>query len=51
VAQALHWIDRLKPKHAVLTNLHTDLDYDELRGKLPDHVEPAYDGMKLTASA
>jgi phosphoribosyl 1,2-cyclic phosphate phosphodiesterase len=51
VSEALQWIDRLEPKHAVLTNLHTDLDYDDLRGKLPGHVEPAYDGMRLTASA
>ncbi len=48
---ALHWIERLKPKRAILTNLHSDLDYEVLRAKLPPHVEPAYDGMKLTMSA
>jgi phosphoribosyl 1,2-cyclic phosphate phosphodiesterase len=48
LADALHWIDRLKPKRAILTNLHSDLDYDDLRSKLPAHVEPAYDGLKLT---
>ena len=48
---ALRWIERLKPKRAILTNLHSDLDYDELRGKLPAHVEPAYDGLKLTLAA
>lgn len=45
VAQALEWIGRVKPKRAVLTHLHTDLDYQTLRKRLPDHVEPAYDGM------
>ena len=28
----------------ILTNLHADLDYEELRAKIPPHVEPAYDG-------
>lgn len=44
---ALRWIDRMKPKRAILTNLHSDLDYEDLRAKLPPHVEPAYDGLKL----
>jgi phosphoribosyl 1,2-cyclic phosphate phosphodiesterase len=42
---ALAWIARLKPRRAILTNLHADLDYDELRAKLPANVEPAFDGM------
>ena len=29
--EALDWIARIKPKRAILTNLHTDLDYDALR--------------------
>lgn len=47
VAQALEWIDRLKPKRAILTHLHVDLDYDTLQRELPSHVEPAYDGMQI----
>ncbi|RAI43445.1 MBL fold metallo-hydrolase [Rhodoplanes roseus] len=50
VAQALDWIARLKPKRAILTNLHSDLDYEELKGRLPDNVEPAYDGMRVRLS-
>lgn len=45
---ALDWIAKFKPKRAVLTNLHSDLDYEILRQKLPDGVVPAYDGMQLT---
>jgi len=45
---ALHWIDRIRPKRAILTNLHSDMDYDALRAKLPANVEPAYDGMRFT---
>jgi phosphoribosyl 1,2-cyclic phosphate phosphodiesterase len=48
---ALRWIERLKPKRAILTNLHSDLDYEALRAKLPPHVEPAYDGLKLALGA
>jgi phosphoribosyl 1,2-cyclic phosphate phosphodiesterase len=48
---ALHWIERLKPRRAILTNLHSDLDYETLRARLPPHVEPAYDGLKLTLAA
>ncbi len=47
VSEALDWIESLKPKRAILTNLHTDLDYDELRSRLPSHVEPAYDGLSI----
>jgi phosphoribosyl 1,2-cyclic phosphate phosphodiesterase len=45
--EALHWIERLKPKRAILTNLHTDLDYETLARRLPETVVPAYDGMRV----
>lgn len=47
LADALAWIERLKPRRAILTNLHADLDYETLRGQLPPHVEPAYDGYAI----
>ena len=48
LAQSLEWIARVKPKRAILTNLHTDLDYDSLRRELPEGVEPAYDGLAIS---
>ena len=45
--EALQWIARVKPKRAILTNLHSDMDYATLRQELPDNVEPAFDGMSL----
>jgi phosphoribosyl 1,2-cyclic phosphate phosphodiesterase len=51
VAEALGLIEQARPKRAVLTNLATDLDYEALRSRLPPHVEPAYDGMRLTVEA
>jgi len=47
VAEALAWIDRFKPRRAILTNLHSDLDYEALRTSLPQGVEPAYDRMQI----
>lgn len=47
LSDALSWIARFKPKRAVLTNLHSDLDYEVLRGQVPDGVEVGYDGMRL----
>jgi len=47
VEQALSFIARVKPKRAVLTHMHVDLDYARLAAELPPGVEPAYDGMVL----
>ncbi|NVK36049.1 MAG: MBL fold metallo-hydrolase [Rhodobacteraceae bacterium] len=44
---ALDWIEKMKPKSAVLTNLHNDLDYQTLAAETADHIAPAYDGMTL----
>jgi phosphoribosyl 1,2-cyclic phosphate phosphodiesterase len=49
LSETLAWIAKLKPKRAVLTNMHIDLDFDTLKRELPLGVEPAYDGMVLTA--
>ena len=49
VEMALSWIARVKPRRAILTNLHMDIDYAELSAQLPAGVEPAYDGMVVTA--
>lgn len=47
LAETLTWIERLRPKRAVLTNMHIDMDYDTLLQELPSTTEPAYDGMRL----
>jgi phosphoribosyl 1,2-cyclic phosphate phosphodiesterase len=45
VSEALDAVNTFKPKRAVLTNLHTDLDYAKLAARLPAGVEPAHDQM------
>ena len=49
VETALAWIAHVQPKRAILTNLHHDIDYERLKSELPLGVEPAYDGMTVTA--
>ena len=45
--RALGWIERLKPKKAYLTHMNHQMDYDTLMAKLPEGVEPAYDGLEI----
>jgi phosphoribosyl 1,2-cyclic phosphate phosphodiesterase len=47
VERALEWIARVKPRRAILTNMHVDLDYEDLARQLPDGVEPAFDGLRF----
>jgi phosphoribosyl 1,2-cyclic phosphate phosphodiesterase len=47
LAETLQWIERMKPKRAILTNMHLDLDFATLVRDLPPHVEPAFDGMSF----
>ena len=44
---ALNLIKLVKPRKAILTNLHTDLDYNFLKKKLPSNILPAYDGLSF----
>jgi phosphoribosyl 1,2-cyclic phosphate phosphodiesterase len=45
--EALAFIDRTGPERAILTNMHSDLDYESLCSELPLHVRPGYDGLQL----
>lgn len=49
--RTLEWIARAAPRRAVLTNMHIDMDYDEVNRDTPENVEPAFDGMRLTLPA
>ena len=43
----LSWIERVRPKRAVITHMSVELDYATLLSQLPDGVEPPYDGMVI----
>ncbi|MEI9993578.1 MAG: MBL fold metallo-hydrolase [Rhizomicrobium sp.] len=49
LGRTLEWIAQVKPRRAILTDMHVDLDYETLKAELPDGVEPAYDGMTVSA--
>jgi phosphoribosyl 1,2-cyclic phosphate phosphodiesterase len=45
--QTLAWIERVKPKRAVLTHMNHTVDYGSWMALIPAGVELAYDGMVL----
>lgn len=49
LSQSLDLIAELQPRRAILTDLHSDLDYASLLKRLPESVDLAYDGMVVTA--
>ena len=40
-------LNDIKPKRTILTNLHSNLDYNILLKKVPINVKPAFDGLKI----
>ena len=48
LAQVLNIVNIIRPKKTILTNMHTDLDYDKLKNVLPKNIVPGYDGMTIT---
>ena len=44
---ALSFIKLVKPQKAILTNLHVDMDYFDLKSKLPKNIIPAFDGLNF----
>jgi phosphoribosyl 1,2-cyclic phosphate phosphodiesterase len=47
LGEALEHVDRFRPRQAVLTNLHIDLDYAETDRITPANVQPAFDGLRI----
>ena len=45
--QTLGWINRVKPRLAILTHMDHEFDYDKLSSELPAGVIAGYDGMVL----
>jgi phosphoribosyl 1,2-cyclic phosphate phosphodiesterase len=51
LSEALQHVERYRPRNAVLTNLHIDLDYAQTDATTPANVRPAFDGLKIDVSA
>ena len=46
--QVLEIVEILSPRKTILTNMHSDLDYIQLKKKLPENIVPGYDGMTVS---
>lgn len=47
VGKALEWVERMRPKRALITHMSPKLDYRTLKDSLPPGVEPAFDGLSI----
>jgi len=47
LARTLGYIDRVRPRRAILTHMDNSMDYSSLLRELPPHIEPGYDGLEL----
>jgi len=47
--QTLQWIAAVGPKTGILTHMGHEMEYQALKQRLPNGVEPAYDGMVITS--
>lgn len=45
---ALQWVAQYKPAQTFLTHMNHELEYEALKQRLPQSVEPAYDGLCIT---
>jgi len=49
VDKAINWVKEIAPERAYLTHLSVGLDYSSLRERLPENMEPCFDGLQITA--
>ena len=48
--KSLYYINKIKPKKTILTNLHSDIDYSSFKKKLEmisKNIVPAFDGLRV----
>lgn len=45
---SLSWIKTSGVPRAILTNMHIDLDYETVLNETPEHIAPAFDGMRIS---
>ena len=45
--EVLEFVKKINPKKTILTNLNNEIDYSEIKKKLPKNIIPAYDGLSF----
>lgn len=48
IEEAVKTLERMGAKHGILTHMGHEVDYETTRKRLPDWIEPGYDGMVIT---
>ncbi len=48
LSETISWLDKIKPKRALITNMHVDLDYEHVSGNTPEFATPCHDGLTFT---
>ena len=43
----LNLVKIINPKKTILTNMNNEIDYNEIKKKIPNNIIPAYDGLSL----
>ncbi len=51
LSESIEAIGRTGAKRGILTHMHADLDYETVRAKLPEHIQPAFDGLQIAIEA
>ena len=51
LARTLDWFARAGTPRCVITNMHLDMDHDQVMADTPDNVVPAHDGMVIEVAA
>ncbi len=47
-SETLEWLQRIKPRKALITNMHVDMDYEFVDKNTPENVAPCHDGLSFT---
>jgi len=47
LAKTVSWVERVRPRRAILTHMDQSFDYRELAAELPAGIEPGYDGLEF----
>jgi phosphoribosyl 1,2-cyclic phosphate phosphodiesterase len=51
VEQALHWVERVRPRRTFFTHVAHELDHAKTEAQLPGHVRLAWDGLRIPMTA
>ena len=48
LSEVLDIVNKVKPRRTILTNLSNEIDYNQIKKKLPRNITPAHDGLTIS---